>query len=45
MSLHVTFVYNKSNTFGISQDIVVLEEALRNAAKHPQNPKTPCCVH
>ena len=33
MSLHITFVYNKSNPFGISQDVVVLEEALRAAAK------------
>jgi hypothetical protein len=33
MSLHVTFLYNKSNPFGISNDVIVFEEALRQAAK------------
>ena len=33
MSLQVTFLYNKSNTFGIASDVVLLEEALRAAAK------------
>jgi hypothetical protein len=33
MSLHVTFLYNKSNPFGISQDVIGLEAALRAAAK------------